>query len=63
MNSEATEYDLEALVICWNTQFRYSLSELKKPSKSLSIDGPGIQCGDFQESKIDVLCAAQNGCI
>jgi len=48
MNSEPTETDSEALVICLETPFPYSPLELKELSKSLSIDGPGIQCGDFQ---------------
>jgi len=48
MNSEPSETDLEALVVCLKTPFPYSPFELKELSKSLSIDGPGIQCGDFQ---------------
>jgi hypothetical protein len=63
VHSERSETDFEALIICLKTQLRYSPLELKKPSKSLSIDGPGIQCGDFQKNKIGELCAAHNGCI
>ena len=48
VNPESAETDLEALVICFKTLLPYSPFELKELSKSLSIDGPGTQCGDFQ---------------